>query len=126
MSEPIGRMSRRQLLKSAGAVAAFTIVPRQVLGQGQTPPSERISVVSIGAGGRAADDINEIAKGAKIIALCDVDQRVQRRRSPIFSKYADAKVFQDYREMLDKMDKQIDGVIVGTPDHTHAVAAMAA
>ncbi len=126
MSEPIGQTSRRQLLKSAGAVAAFTIVPRHVLGQGQTPPSEKISVVGIGAGGRAADDINEIAKGAKIIALCDVDQRTQRRNAPIFSKFPDAKVFQDYREMLDKMDKQIDGVIVGTPDHTHAVAAMAA
>jgi predicted dehydrogenase len=127
MSERTGRTSRRQLLKSAtGAVAAFTIVPRHVLGQGRTPPSEKPNVVSIGAGGQAAADINGISRGANIIALCDVDLRTERRNAPIFAKYPGAKVYQNYRKMLDEMDKQIDGVIVGTPDHTHAVAAMAA
>ncbi len=127
MSEPIGRTSRRQLLKSAGAVAAFTIVPRHVLGgQGQTPPSEKLNVAGIGAGGRGGDDINEIAKGANIIALCDVDLRPEHRDRTTIPKFPNAKVYQDFRKMFDEMDKQIDAVIVGTPDHTHAVAAMAA
>ncbi|MCL5279510.1 MAG: Gfo/Idh/MocA family oxidoreductase [Planctomycetes bacterium] len=127
MSEPTGRTSRRQLLKTAGVVAAFTIVPRHVLGgQGQTPPSERLNVAGIGAGGRGGDDINEIAKGANIIALCDVDLRPEHRDRTTIPKFPNAKVYQDFRRMFDEMDKQIDAVIVGTPDHTHAVAAMAA
>ncbi len=127
MSEPIGQTSRRQLLKTAGAVAAFTIVPRHVLGgQGQTPPSERLNVAGIGAGGRGGDDINEVAKQANIIALCDVDLRPKHREQTTIPKFPNAKVYQDFRKMFDEMDKQIDAVIVGTPDHTHAVAAMAA
>jgi len=126
MSEPVRQTSRRQLLKTAGAVAAFTIVPRHVLGQGQTPPSEKLNVAGIGAGGRGGDDINEIAKGANIIALCDVDLRPKHREQTTIPRFPDAKVYQDFRRMFDEMDKQIDAVIVGTPDHTHAVAAMAA
>jgi predicted dehydrogenase len=121
--------SRRRFLKStAGAAAAFTIVPRHVLGQGTTPPSERLNIAAIGAGGQAAADINEVARdrGTRIVALCDADLRKERRNAPIFSTFPDAKVYQDFRKMLDEMDKQIDAVIVGTPDHTHAVAAMAA
>jgi predicted dehydrogenase len=127
MSERAGKTSRRQLLKTAtGAVAAFTIVPRHVLGQGQTPPSEKLNVAGIGAGGQAGSDINEIAKGANIVALCDVDLRPEHRDRTVISKFPDAKVYQDFRKMFDEMDKKIDAVIVGTPDHTHAVAAMAA
>ena len=127
MSQRDGQTSRRELLKSAGAVAAFTIVPRHVLGgQGQTPPSGKLNVAAIGAGGRGGDDINEIAKGANIIALCDVDLRPQHRERTTIPKFPDAKVYQDYRKMLDEMGEKIDAVIVGTPDHTHAVAAMAA
>jgi predicted dehydrogenase len=121
--------SRRNFLKSAtGAAAAFTIVPRHVLGQGQTPPSEKLNVAAIGAGGQAAADINDVARdrGTRMVALCDADLRTDRRNAPIFSKFPEAKVYQDFRKMLDEMDKQIDAVIVGTPDHTHAVAAMAA
>ncbi len=118
------RASRRCFLKSAtGAVAAFTIVPRHVLGQGQIPPSERPNVAGIGAGGMGGGDIETVAGcGANIVALCDVDLR----RASTIRKYPGAKVYRDFRKMLDEMDKQIDAVIVGTPDHTHAVAAMAA
>jgi len=127
MSRRIGQTSRRELLKTAGAVAAFTVVPRHVLGgQGQTPPSEKLNVAGIGAGGRGGDDINEIAKQANIIALCDVDLRPKHREQTTIPRFPDAKVYQDFRKMFDEMDKQIDAVIVGTPDHTHAVIAMAA
>ncbi|HPA06838.1 MAG TPA: Gfo/Idh/MocA family oxidoreductase, partial [Candidatus Hydrogenedentes bacterium] len=104
------RASRRCFLKSAtGAVAAFTIVPRHVLGQGQIPPSERPNVAGIGAGGMGGGDIETVAGcGANIVALCDVDLR----RASTIRKYPGAKVYRDFRKMLDEMDKQIDAVIV--------------
>ena len=123
MNKGMKKASRRQFLKSAsGAVAAFTIVPRHVLGQGQTPPSEKLSIAGIGAGGMGGSDINAVAEGNNIIALCDVDLR----RASTIEKYPEAKVYRDFRKMFDEMADQIDAVIVGTPDHTHAVAAMAA
>ena len=117
------QINRRAFLSSAATVAAFTIVPRHVLGQGQTPPSEKLNVAGIGAGGMGGGDIDAVAGcGANIVALCDVDLR----RASTIGKYPAAKVYRDFRKMLDEMDKQIDAVIVGTPDHFHAVAAMAA
>jgi predicted dehydrogenase len=123
------KTSRRELLQTAtGTVAAFTIVPRHVLGQGVTPPSEKLNVAGIGAGGQAAADIQQVARdsGTRMVALCDVDLRLERRNAPIFSKFPEARVYQDFRKMFDEMGDKIDAVIVGTPDHTHAVAAMAA
>ena len=123
------KTSRRQLLKTAtGAVAAFTIVPRHVLGQGVTPPSEKLNVAGIGAGGQGGGDIEQVARdsGTRIVALCDVDLRPQHRDRTVISKFPDAKVYQDFRKMFDEMGDKIDAVIVGTHDHTHTVAAMAA
>lgn len=117
------RTSRRRFLKSAtGAVAAFTIVPRHVLGQGQTPPSEKPNVAAIGAGGMGAGNINRVSGEANIVALCDADLR----RASAVAQHPGAKMYRDFRKMFDEMDKQIDAVIVSTPDHTHAVAVMAA
>jgi predicted dehydrogenase len=129
MSRNIGKTSRRQLLQStAGALAAFTIVPRHVLGQGQTPPSERLHIAGIGAGGMGGGDIEAVARDRRtqIVALCDVDLRPEHRDRTQIPKFPDAKVYRDFRKMFDEMTDQIDAVIVGTPDHTHAVAAMAA
>ena len=124
------KTSRRQLLKTAtGAVAAFTIVPRHVLGgQGGTAPSEKLNVAGIGAGGQGGGDIEQVARdsGTRMVALCDADLRPQHRDRTVISKFPDVKVYQDFRKMFDEMGDKIDAVIVGTPDHTHAVAAMAA
>jgi predicted dehydrogenase len=126
MSERGGKTSRRELLKSAVAVAAFTIVPRHVLGQGQTPPSEKINLAAVGTRGQAASDIGQLAPGNNIVALCEVDRREGGRRSSVIPKFPDAKVYEDFRQMLAEMGDKIDAVIVATPDHTHAVAALAA
>ena len=119
------KLSRRHFLQTTGvAAAAFTLVPRHVLAaSGTTPPSEKLNVAGIGVGGRGADDINEISKTNNMVALCDVDSR---HSAGTFKKFPDAKRFQDFRKMFDEMDKQIDAVVVATPDHFHAVAAMAA
>src|SRR5688572_4106110 len=114
-------ISRRTLLAAATSAAAFTIVPRHVLGQGQTPPSEKVALAGVGVGGQGAGDLEALAgAGAQIVALCDADRR---RSAETFQKYPDAKPFRDYREMLDRIDKQVDAVLVATPDHTHAVIA---
>jgi predicted dehydrogenase len=129
MSNQGKKTSRRRFLQgTAGAAAAFTIVPRCVLGQGTTPPSEKLNIAGIGAGGMGGGDIQQVARdsGTRIAALCDVDLRPQHREGTQIPKFPEAKVYQDFRKMFDEMADKIDAVIVGTPDHTHAVAAMAA
>src|SRR5260221_8703091 len=117
--------TRRQFLRATGtAVAGFMIVPRHAIaGSGQTPPSERLNIAGIGVGGQGEGDINEVAPNNNIVALCDVDSK---RASNTFKKYPDAKQYRDFRKMFDEMEKNIDAVVVATPDHFHAVAAMAA
>jgi len=171
-------VSRREFLSTTGsAAAAFTIVPRHVLGgRGYQPPSDMVNVAGIGVGARGAQDIAGIADPdvpierparsatgqpftpeqvaemearraqwaarmaaqrerqagqqqaqqeqqprhlANIYALCDVDTEFAAH---VFKGYPKAKVYQDYRRMLDE-EKEIDAVVIGTPDHTHAVIA---
>ncbi|MHC4497820.1 MAG: Gfo/Idh/MocA family protein [Planctomycetota bacterium] len=116
------RVSRRQFMSGAAAVAAFTIVPRHVLGGGQyTPPSDKLNIAGIGVGGKGAGDIGAV-ESENIVALCDVDDD---RAGKTFEKYPSAKRYRDFRKMLEK-EKNIDAVVVATPDHTHAVASMMA
>ncbi len=123
------RTSRRKFLAASAAAASsafsFTIVPRHVLGgPGQTPPSERVNIGGVGAGGMGGGDISTVAKlGCNVVALCDVDEQ---RGAGLFNAFPKAKRYKDFREMVDKEAKNIDAVTVGTPDHIHAVASMAA
>ncbi|MGH2270594.1 Gfo/Idh/MocA family protein [Anaerohalosphaeraceae bacterium U12dextr] len=115
-------LSRRDFLGSAAGMALFTIVPSSVLGaDGQTPPSRKLNVAGVGVGGMGAGNIAEIAKTENIVALCDVDFSYA---AGTFKNYPQAKQFKDYRKMLDEMGKDIDAVVIATPDHTHAVIAM--
>ena len=135
MSNPVNNSadapaaSRRKFLKTTALAAStafsFTIVPRHVLGgQGQTPPSERPNIAGIGCGGMGGSDIATLTKlGANYVALCDVDEE---RARGTFNAHPKARRYKDFREMIDKEAKNIDAVTIGTPDHIHAVAAMAA
>ena len=124
MAEPRSRQfSRRQFLARSAAVSAFSIVLSHVLAQsGKTPPSEKLNIAGVGFGGKGYSDLTSVEADANIVALCDVDWRAGRRA---FERYPKARKFKDFRIMLDKMP-EIDGVIVATPDHTHAVISMAA
>jgi predicted dehydrogenase len=117
------KISRRDFVGgSAAAVAAFTIVPSYVLGRnGDTPPSEKLNIAGVGVGGMGGSNVNA-ASGENIVALCDVDDNYA---AGTFKRYPKAKIYRDYRKMLDQQ-KEIDAVIVATPDHTHAVISMAA
>ncbi len=119
--------SRRNFIKNAGmAAAAFTIVPRFTLGgRGFIAPSDTVYIAGIGVGGKGESDLTGFAKNphAKIVLLCDVDDRIAADSRKNFPS---AKYYKDFRVMLDNEHKGIDAVSVSTPDHTHAVAAMAA
>jgi predicted dehydrogenase len=80
-------------------------------------------MAAIGAGGKGGGDIEQCADlGENVIALCDPDWN---RAAGLFNKMPDAKQYKDFRQMLDEMGDQIDACTISTPDHTHAVAAMA-
>ncbi len=115
-------MSRRELLGSAAAVAVATVLPRHVLGGPGTPgPNDKLNIAGIGVGGMGKSNLNNL-KSQNIVALCDVDHEYAGKT---FKMFPDAKTYIDYREMLDKQ-KDIDAVLIATPDHTHAVITMAA
>ena len=128
-------VSRRSFIKAAAATtAAFTIIPRAVLGgKGFVAPSDTLYVAGIGVGGKGKVDLVGIAgspdgkvKGhpkAKIAFLCDVDDRQAVDSKKNFPK---ATYHKDFRVLFDKESKNFDAVTVTTPDHTHAVIAMAA
>jgi predicted dehydrogenase len=125
-SNPEGNRSRRRFIKQVGLSAtAFTIVPRFVLGNGYRAPSDTLYVAGIGAGGKGESDIASFAKSGKasISFLCDVDDR---RAAKSIESFPKAKYYKDYRKMLDTEAKSIDAVSVSTPDHMHAVQALAA
>ncbi|SHG22969.1 Oxidoreductase family, NAD-binding Rossmann fold [Microbulbifer donghaiensis] len=116
--------TRRQFLKGLVGTAAFTIVPRHVLGKGFTAPSDQLNIAVIGAGGKGySDAINAYNGGAnRIAAICDVDWHSARA---LFEQFPKAQRFKDHRVMFDTV-RDIDAVTISTPDHTHAVLAMAA
>ncbi|MBE3133925.1 MAG: Gfo/Idh/MocA family oxidoreductase [Acidobacteria bacterium] len=117
-------LSRRAFLGGVAATAAFTIVPRYVLGGAPgRAPSDKINIAGIGVGGQGHGDVREVSGGNNIVALCDVDEQ---KAGGIFKEFPDARKFRDFRKMFDAMGKGIDAVVIATPDHTHAVVAMAA
>ena len=111
-------LSRRQFIGASSSAFAFQFVPSRVWGA-----NERINVAGIGVGGKGTADVASAANaGANIVALCDVDTV---RGAKSIKSFSDAKVYSDFRVMLEKQ-KDIDAVTISAPDHIHAVAAMAA
>ena len=115
--------SRRNFIgTTAAAVAGFSIIPRNaVAGLGHVAPSDKLNIAGIGIGGKGKANIANMP-GQNIVALCDVDWNYA---NPVFEKYPKAKKYTDFRKMLDKQ-KDIDAVVIATPDHTHTVTAVAA
>ncbi len=121
-------ITRNHFLKTMTAGATFSALPGILKAQ-QAPSANvvgansKLNIAGIGIGGMGANNLNNIANtGHKIFALCDIDPLYSKKTR---EKYPDAKFYADYREML-AQEKSIDGVMIATPDHTHAVIAAAA
>ena len=122
MKNNFHNFSRRRFIRR-GAMGAFAaaIVPSHVLGlRGATSPNEKLNLAAIGVGGQGGADLGNLAT-ENIVALCDVDSQ---RAAASLKKFPEAKHFQDFRRMFDAMEKQIDAVLVATPDHMHSMAAI--
>lgn len=113
------KISRRELMGAAAAVAAFTFVPKRVLA-GEA--GNKLRIAGIGVGGRGASDLEGV-QSENIVALCDVDLNSAEKA---LKKYAGARIYRDFRDMLDKEAENIDAVVIGAPDHIHAPAAIRA
>ncbi|MDQ1257416.1 MAG: Gfo/Idh/MocA family oxidoreductase [Candidatus Hydrogenedentes bacterium] len=100
----------------AARVNAAEVVP------GKVSPNEKLNIAAIGVGGMGRGNINACAT-ENIVALCDVDDAYA---GGTFGEFPNAKRYKDYRKMFDAEANNIDAVIIATPDHTHAVLAMAA
>ena len=114
--------SRRNFIKKSIVIPSIMIVPRHVLGgEGYTAPSDKLNIAGIGVGGRGNRNVSA-CDSENIIALCDVDQK---HASATFKKYPKAKIYKDFRILMEE-EKNIDAVVISTPDHTHAVITMLA
>src|ERR1700744_949083 len=126
VGEPVNP-TRRDFIKSSSiATASFMILPRHVLGgKGFIAPSDKLTIASVGTGGKGQSDIFEFNKSglANIGFLCDVDMRPGAKAQ---AKYPQAKFYTDWREMFDKEHKSFDAVSVSIPDHNHAIVALSA
>jgi predicted dehydrogenase len=112
-------ISRRDFMAAA---AAFTVVPSYVLGRGgNVPPSKKLNIAGIGVGGVGRAYLQGV-NSENIVALCDVDQKYAANTYKLYPK---AKIYRDFRKMLET-DKSFDAIVIGTPDHTHAVVASTA
>jgi len=121
-----GAATRRAFLKSTLAASAFSAFPA-FRASGQAAPSEKVNLACCGIGNQGGSDINSLhATGlCNIVALCDTEIGGKRTLGTL-NKFPQAPRFTDFRKMLDKHDKEIDAVLVGTPDHSHFVIAMEA
>lgn len=105
-------------MKTGVAAASLWVLPRFAIGQSGPPPSRKLNLAFIGAGGIASTAFSN-CDGENYVALCDVDDHAA---AEAYAKYPQARRFKDFRRMLDQMHREIDAVIVSTPDHTHFAA----
>jgi predicted dehydrogenase len=124
--------NRREFLKTAAAMATVTVLPSGLL---KAAPNEKPNIAAVGVGGKGWSDITETSKdgAAHVVAFCDVETgggRGKKKSSSGYGaaaeKWPAAKRYSDWREMLDKEGKRLNGLTVSTPDHMHAPITMTA
>jgi predicted dehydrogenase len=128
---PSSKVSRRQFLGLSGAALALpTIIPLSALGRADRPaPSNRITLGSVGCGGMGKGNTESFLrlKDCQVVAACDVDkQHLETVVGKVNLQYKDTgcKGYHDYRELMARGD--IDAIMMATPDHWHALAAVEA
>jgi len=113
-------IQRRQFVKTSAALAAASIRPAPLRAYS---PNARLRTAHVGVGGMGGADLKSVSShgAVEVAALCDVDANILKAAAATFPK---ARTFRDYRQMISAMGDTIDAVVVSTPDHTHAPAAM--
>lgn len=106
-------ITRRRFLETSAAAAALAASVPEVFSKS---PNEKLNIACVGVGGRGRSDFNGV-KSQNIVAICDIDDRNLESCARQVPK---AQKFNDYRKMLDKVHKEIDAIVVATPDHMHA------
>ena len=119
------RRSRRDFLRDAAMTSAglWAVDSANAAWAQSKSPNEKINFACIGVGGKGDSDSGNAGNFGNIVAICDVDEDTLNRKG---EQFPGAKKYTDWRKMLDEMHKQIDGVTVSVPDHSHGPAASAA
>ncbi|MHB1038439.1 MAG: Gfo/Idh/MocA family protein [Pirellulales bacterium] len=117
------RIHRRGFLGCAAAGAAGWTILRNSRSARAYAANEKVNLGMVGVAGRGRELLGDFSQSANVVAMCDVNDQ---RAANSFKLVPAAKTFRDFRKMLDAMGRQIDAVVVATPDHTHAVATAAA
>ncbi|MEP6663234.1 MAG: Gfo/Idh/MocA family oxidoreductase, partial [Verrucomicrobiota bacterium] len=117
-------LNRRRFLYYSTMAAGATALTGCISASGKRVVSanEKLNIAGIGCGGKGASDLEGAAEGQNIVALCDVDETTLNQAA---QKYPGAKLYRDYRKMFDQQ-KDLDAVVVSTPDHHHFPASMMA
>lgn len=114
------RVSRREFLAGAGAVAGSLACWSELQAIESNSPNEKLNVGVVGVANRGAANLQGV-QSENVVALCDIDERHLGTAS---EKFPRARTYTDWRRLLD--DKAVEAVVVATPDHTHAVIGVAA
>jgi predicted dehydrogenase len=116
-------LDRRRFLQAASFAGFGIWLPRGVAQEAGRSPNERLAFACIGAGGKGSSDTDHVAALGDVVALCDIDaQRLGKKADEV----SGAKTYQDFRKLFDELASKIDAVVVSTPDHSHAFAAITA
>ena len=112
--------SRRDFLRGAAATGFGVWIGTEARAQGSPKsPNDKLSFACIGVGGKGDSDSTDAGRFSNVVAICDVDENTLNKKA---QEFPGAKKYSDYRKMFDEMGKQIDGVTVSIPDHSHAPA----
>ena len=116
------KVTRRDYLKASALAGGSFIFPRFAIGQAGLSANSKLNIALIGAGGIARTCFQE-CKEHNLVAIAEVDEV---RGAKGFEEFPQAKRYRDFRKLLDAHGKELDLVIVNTPDHTHFPATCAA
>jgi predicted dehydrogenase len=119
------KSTRRNFIKTASVLAAGSVFPYEAIAASKRPVSafDKVRVGAIGVNGQGFSDLTSFLKNPEVecVAMCDIDRNVLTNRTNDLIKlgFAKPKLYVDYRKMLE--NKEIDVVIIGTPDHWHCL-----
>ena len=113
------RYHRRRFLRQSAVLGSGAVILSHGWPARGQSPNEKLNVAVIGLGGRGSANLGGVS-GENVVALCDVDDE---RAGKAYDKFPKARKYYDFRKMLDEMERQIDALVIATPDHTHAVIA---